>query len=196
MRLVPSKSTRTDLIAVLVLVGALAACGSGSNSTAASNGDQSQVSSAASEPEDGIGVVAPGTPCPKAVHGDPLKLAAVSEAPVYLPRDGAEQVTGAWRCGDTPVLMFGNVQLSFESGWGNVQVPEKFDDLARDYGGSVETIQGLPAWVAPSSAAASNSEVLMVKDGAAIRLLARRGVPIGDLVALASILDLEAPISG
>ena len=42
-----------------------------------------------------------------------------------------------------------------ESGWENVKIPAKFEDLARDYGGSVETIQGLPAWVAPSSASAS-----------------------------------------
>jgi hypothetical protein len=131
-----------------------------------------------------------------AVHGEPVKLAAVSEAPVYLPRDGAAQVTEAWRCGDVPVFMFDDVQLSFESGWEEVKIPEKFHDLARDYGRSVETIQGVPALVVPSSAAASNAEVLFVKDGAAIKLLARRGVPIGNLVAFANSLDLGTPIGG
>jgi hypothetical protein len=92
--------------------------------------------------------------------------------------------------------MFDDVQVSFESGWENVKIPEKFEDLARDYGGSVETIQGLPAWVAPSSASASNDEVLMVKDGAAIRLLARGDVPIGDLIAVAKSLDLATSIGG
>ena len=131
-----------------------------------------------------------------AVHADPVKLAKVSRSPIYLPSDGSAQVTEAWRCGSTPVLMFNDVQLSFESGWENVKIPEKFEDLARDYGGSVETIQGVPAWVSPSSATASNDEVLMVKDGAAIKLLARGDVPIGDLIAIANSLDLGTPISG
>ena len=84
----------------------------------------------------------------------PVKLASLTQAPVYLPSDGSSQVTRAWRCGSTPVFMFNEVQVSFESGWENVKIPAKFEDLARDYGGSVETIQGLPAWVAPSSASA------------------------------------------
>jgi hypothetical protein len=131
-----------------------------------------------------------------AVHADPVKLAAVSRAPVYLPGDGSAHVTQAWRCGSTPMFMLDDVQLSFESGWENVKIPDKFEALARDYGGSVETIQGLPAWVSPSSASASNDEVLMVKDGAAIKLLAIGDVPIGDLIAVANSLDLATPISG
>ena len=94
------------------------------------------------------------------------------------------------------MLMFNDVQLSFESGWESVNLPEKFEDLARDHGGSVETIQGLPAWVSPSSATASNDEVLMVKDGAAIKLLAGGDVPIGDLIAVANSLNLGTPVSG
>ena len=131
-----------------------------------------------------------------AVHADAMKLAALSQAPVYLPSDGSAQVTEAWRCGDTPVFMFDDVQLSFEDGWENVKIPEKFEDLAGDYGGSVETIQGFSAWVSPSSASASNDEVLMVKDGAAIRLLARGDVPIGHLIALANSLNLGTPVNG
>jgi hypothetical protein len=129
-----------------------------------------------------------------AVHGDPMKLAALGQAPAYLPSDGSSRVTSAWRCGSTPVFMFDDVQISFESGWEDVKIPEKFEDLARDYGGSVETIQGLPAWVAPSSASAPHDEVLMVKDGAAIKLSAQGDVPIGDLIALAKSLDLATPI--
>jgi hypothetical protein len=36
----------------------------------------------------------------------------------------------------------------------------------------------------------------MVKDGAAIKLLAIGDVPIGDLIAVANSLDLATPISG
>jgi hypothetical protein len=188
--------SRVALAAVALLAGVLTACGAGSDSSTATVGDRSPLGGANAAAGDGIPVVAPGTPCPMAVHGDPVKLAALSRAPVYLPSDGSAQVTGAWRCGSTPVFMFDDVQLSFESGWDNVQISEKFEDLARDYGGSVETIQGLPAWVAPSSASASNDEVLMVKDGEAIKFLARGDVPIGHLMALANSLDLGTPVNG
>jgi hypothetical protein len=92
-------------------------------------------------------------------------------------------------------FLFDKVQVSYEPGWENVKIPAKFEDLARDYGGSVETIQGLPAWVAPSSATAPNDEVLLVKGGAAIKLLARVDVPISDLLAIANSLDFKAPIA-
>ena len=189
--------TRAALMpAVALVVGAATACGAGSSSIAASGGGRSALSSANGAADDGPPVVAPGTPCPMAVHADPMKLAALSQAPVYLPCDGSAQVTEAWRCGDTSAFMFDDVQLSFEDGWENVKIPEKFEDLARDYSGSVETIQGLSAWVSPSSASASSDEVLMVKDGASIRLLARGDVPIGDLVALANSLDLGTRVNG
>ena len=127
-----------------------------------------------------------------AIHGDPMEIAAASEAPVYLPATGAAHITEAWRCADTPVFMFGDVQLLFESGWGNVEIQQKFQDLADDYGGSVETIQGLSAWIAPS---APDNEVLMVKDGTAVKLLAPGDVPIEQVVALAEALDLANPIN-
>lgn len=192
---------RAPLILLLLGAGLVAACSESSAPVGEErNADKSNASSnpnpetvAADGP---LGVVPPGTPCPIAVHGDPVELASLSDATVYLPSDGAGQVTEAWTCGDAPVFMFDDIQLSFESGWENVKIPEKFDALARDYGGTVEAIQGLPAWVAPSSSDAPNSEVLFVKDGAAVRLLAQQGVPIDDLVALASSLDLATPVAG
>jgi len=193
MRLVPNRLA-TLTAALPLLVGALGACGTGSASTKESGGDRTTLSDADGAAGVGLRLVSPGTPCYGAVHGDPRELAALSRAPVYLPSDGAARVTEAWRCGSTPVFLFDDVQVSFESGWQNVRIPEKFEDLARDYGGSVETIQGLSAWVAPSSTDASNDEVLIVKDDAAIKLLAPGNVPIADLVSVASSLDLGTPI--
>jgi hypothetical protein len=88
--------------------------------------------------------------------------------------------------------MFGDVQLLFESGWGNVEIQQKFQDLADDYGGSVQNVQGLSAWVV---AASPNDGVLMVKDGTAIRLIADGDVPIKDLVDLAEGLDLTRAVN-
>jgi hypothetical protein len=187
-------SIRVAMTAAALLAGILTSCGTGSDPATGSVADRSAVGDDKDTSSEELPVVAPGTPCPGAVLDNPIRLASVSRAPVYLPDDGLAQVTRAWRCGSTPVFMIHDVQLSFEPGWENVKIPEKWRALARDYGGSVETIQGLPAWVAPSSASASDDEVLMIKDGAAIRLLARGDVPIDDLIAVANSLDLRAPI--
>jgi hypothetical protein len=181
------------MVGIAFLLGVLTACGDGRGSVTTSESDQSAHTELLAGPGSEL-LARPGTPCLGAVHGDPMKLAAISRVPVYLPSDRAAQVTEAWRCGSMPFFMFDDVQLALEPGWRNVKIPEKLEALARDAGGSVETIQGLPAWVAPSSASASNDEVLIVKDGAAIKLLALGGVPIGDLVALAKSLDLDAPL--
>src|SRR4051812_17491369 len=132
MRPMSKRWTRAAFMpAVALLVGATTACGAGPSSIGASDDERSALSSANGAADDGVAVVEPGTPCPMAVHGDPVKLALVSEAPVYLPSDGAAQVTEAWRCGDTPVFMFDDIQVTYDSGWENVKIPAKFYDLAR-----------------------------------------------------------------
>jgi hypothetical protein len=180
------------LTAIPLLVGLVTGCGPGAGKATATTPDSSESVRGDRTALDGVEAVPVGTPCPMAIHGDPMEIAAASEAPVYLPTTGTYEITQAWRCADTPVFMFGDVQLSFESGWEGVEVPRKLQDLADDYGGSVETIQGLSAWVVGST---PNGEVLMVKNGNAIRLLAPGDVPIGHLVTLAEDLDLANPIN-
>ncbi|HEY3529551.1 MAG TPA: hypothetical protein VGK78_10395 [Nocardioides sp.] len=192
MSAMPNARVVATLAAFPLLIGPLTGCGSdarGATDASRNSSEKVQTNGAA---QAGVETVPIGTPCPGAIHGDPMKIAAASDAPVYLPRTGTHHITEAWRCGDTPVFVFDDVQLSFESGWANVEIPEKFQDLANDYGGSVEPVQGLSAWVAPSS---PNDEVLMVKDGNAIRLLAKGSVPIEHLVTLAEDLDLANPVN-
>jgi hypothetical protein len=184
------------VIPIAAVLVALTCCGSPTQSESPVTGsDASAQPPAQADPplestsQDGIGVVAPGTPCPGAVEGTAQEVIATSGSPVYLPDDGVARVTAAWRCGDTPVLMFDDVQVSFETGWSNIDVPAKMADLADDYGGSVQPIQGLSAWV-------SRDGVLMVNGETAIRLLASKDVAIERLTDLASELDLDAPAEG
>ena len=179
------------LAAVPLLIGFLTGCGAETPEAVKPTPDTPKTVQGNDPADNGPNVVPIGTPCPMAVHSDPSAIAAKSEAPVYWPSDGADQITEAWRCTDTPVFMFGDVQVSFESGWENVPIPQKFQDLVDDYGGSMETIQGLDAYVV----SAPNDEVLMVKDGNAIRLLASGDVPIEQLVTLAEELDLANPVN-
>jgi hypothetical protein len=180
------------LAAVPLLMGFLTGCGADAPGAAEPSLDTSETVQGNDPADNGPNPVPIGTPCPMAVHGDPSEIAAKSEATVYWPSDGADRITEAWRCADTPVFMFDDVQVSFEGGWDDVPIPQKFQDLADDGGGSVEIIQGLDAYVVGST---PNDEVLMVKDGNAIRLLAPGDVPIERLVALAGDLDLANPIN-
>lgn len=190
----PYSSVVAALAAVPLLIGFVSGCGPDAPGAAEPAPDTSETIQSNAPADNGPPNIVPiGTPCPMAVRGDPSEIAAKSEAPVYWPSDGAAQITEAWRCTDTPVFMFDDVQVSFEDGWENVPIPQKFQDLADDYGGSVETIQGLDAWVVVG--ATGNDEVLMVKDGNAIRLLAPGTVPIERLVALAGDLDLANPVN-
>lgn len=190
----PSTPLVVTLAAVPLLLGFVTGCGAGARGAAEPTPDSSEPVQGIGPVRNGVDTVPIGTPCSMAVHGDPMEIAAaaVREAPVYWPRSGADQITEAWRCADTPVFMFGEVQVSFEGGWEGVQIRQKFQDLADEYGGSVETIQGLAAWVVGST---PNDEVLMIKDGSAIRLVAPGDVPIERLVTLADDLDLANPVN-
>lgn len=135
-------------------------------------------------------VVEPGEPCFDAVELDP-ELAAISRAvkvPITQP-DAA--ITRAWRCGDTPVLMFDDVQVSYEEGWTGVDIERKWADLAADTGGTVESIAGHSALVQPADGDGARNQVLIVEGDILIRLLATADVPISRLTELAATLKLK-----
>lgn len=138
-------------------------------------------------------IVTPGTPCPGAVHGSPSSVARNSLTKVFASDSFISTATDAWACGETPVFMFGNVQVSFEPGWEGVDAQSKLAALAADYGGNVTTIGGLSAWVSPSSETSVNNEVLMIRSGTAIKLLAKGDVSIASVVAKANSLGVAGP---
>jgi hypothetical protein len=134
------------------------------------------------------GLVRPGEPCSEAVHAkSPQELHA--DIPIYMPSD-SYTLTDAWTCADTPVLLFGNIQVSYESGWEQVPVPDKWRDLAEDYGGHVDVISGRPALIQSSEETKDDNQVLVVVGDTLIRALALPDVPIGDLEALVASIDM------
>lgn len=145
----------------------------------------------------GAPLAAPGEPCIGAKHSPPGQLVGMADSPVFLPHRDVSAVKDAWTCGDprSPVFLLGDIEVTFETGWGDLDPQAKLSDLATDYGGSVTVIQGLPAWVAASSKIAANDEVLLVKGDTAIKLIAEGSVPIDQLVTLANSLDLSGPVA-
>lgn len=141
------------------------------------------------------GLVGPGEPCLDAVPlpTDLALIRASVEIPVWAPAADAT-ITRAWACGgETPVLMFGRIQVSFEAGWSDVDIAKKWADLIADYGGRTETIQGYSALVQAAPTKEANQQVMIVSGGTLVRLLATSDVPISDLVDLADDIRLPPP---
>lgn len=126
-----------------------------------------------------------GEPCPGARHASTIRGL---RTPVQVLAPTAGTLSDAWTCGGTPVLLYDDVQVSYERGWSDVDVKEKWADLAGDYGGRVSTIAGHPAYLHPATPDGPRSSVMLVVDGTLIRFLAEDDVPLRDVVTLAESL--------
>jgi hypothetical protein len=92
------------------------------------------------------------------------------------------------------VLLYGGIEISYESGWAGIDVAKKWADLVRDYGGSVETVLGRPAYVHPADTNGPRNGVMVVVNDQLIRVIANPNVPIDQLVDLANSIQLPASL--
>jgi hypothetical protein len=175
--------------AVAVSVGALNAAGvlgGGRAPTAAQEpisllGDGS--------PGDSLPVGQPGEPCPMAEHATSAE-ALDTRVPRWTPR--GDKLTDAWTCGDTPVLLYGDIEISYESGYADLHPESHFEALAKEYGGEVQTLLGRPAWVFSATSSELSNGVEVIVGDIMIRVLAKSSVPIDDLVSMTDRLAIPA----
>ncbi len=132
-------------------------------------------------------IAEPGEPCLGAVHVARLDQLPDS-VPVWTP--ASTKFTDAWSCGSTPVVMFDDIQVSYEVGWSDIDVDQKWADMARDFGGEVQQILGRPAYVHPADNEGPRNSVSVVVDGVLIRVIAMADVPIDRLVDLTTSITL------
>lgn len=141
--------------------------------------------------------IKPGEPCYQARKASLEEVAAAADVPVWMPHSplaSPETLTGAWTCGgDTPVLTFGQVTVSYESGYG---APLPWERKAKDSHGYVATILGRDSLVDPAEPGQPNGEVMVVvDDGVLIRVVADSTVATDDLVAVADSIRLDSPVA-
>ncbi len=152
-----------------------------------------------------------GRPCPGATHAAISQLAAMSSVPIWLPKNDISKVTNSWSCGNVPVVMLGDVKISYEPGWGDVDIPAKWHALIADYGGHVTTVAGHEALVQPADAPSDSTftidgvpvstkggtrnQIMVVDHGTLVRLLSTRDVSMSRLLALAKALDFSEPVT-
>lgn len=133
------------------------------------------------------GLVGPGEPCAEAEFGEPSHLD--TNVPVWLPsRESGFEATRSWTCGDAPVVMVSDIQLSYEPGWENVDVKTKWERMARESGGEFGTVLSQPALIRAAATESEYHQVLVVVNGTLINALAPNSVPIEGLVALTNAL--------
>lgn len=139
---------------------------------------------------DGPPVREVGEPCPGPRRTlDLATVLAGSEVVVHLPSTG--RLTRAGLCGDTPVLLYDDaVEISYESGWAQVDPAVKWAALSRDNGGRTEQVAGRPAYVRPPAGPDEHATVLMLSRDVLVRLLGKPGVPVERLVELGSSIAL------
>jgi hypothetical protein len=139
--------------------------------------------------------LAPGQPC---LNAEPVSLAQVatsSSASVWLPNTteaNRKLLTGTWTCGDIPVLMFGDISLSFEPA-GTITPTKLWTDLAKAHNGRIEPVLGQPGYVEPASGDA-RAEVLVVVDGTLIRAIGAADTTAEELKAIVSSIDTRKTI--
>ena len=136
----------------------------------------------------------PGIPCLGAVHGLPGATLKTS-IPIWLPADPGNRVTDAWTCDGAPVLMFGNIQVSYEPGWADLDEQKQrrmwTAIIAEDGSGELSSVHGhlayiyehIPAWH-------TNDEVAFVVGDTLVRLLSSADIPVHDLLTFADTLRI------
>jgi hypothetical protein len=200
-----ARRKRTSYAAVLV--GAVAAIASVAtlNVTGVLGGDagdsgpvaapgQAQPQTDETQRLNGLDVKAPGEPCDGATMGTAEELVTKAGTQVWIPAAAQEETTKAWLCGSTLVIMVGDVQVSYEAGYKEVDA-EKFlsMQLESSPAATVQSLLGRPALVAPAFEGATNNQVMLIVEDTMIRMLATKDVPIADLVNVAKSIDLERP---
>lgn len=130
------------------------------------------------------------------------KLTAIAKVPIWLPDNNVSAVTDSWKCGGTPqaggvpVVMIGDVQISYEPGWADVDVPAKWHDLVDDYGGYTVMIAGHEALVQPGSIAhGTYNQIMIVHHGILVALLSKADVPMSTLLNDAKALNFNKPVT-
>jgi hypothetical protein len=145
----------------------------------------------------GVELAVPGERCIDAVEGSPSELAVASGTNVWLPPATSEhKVTDSWACseGGAPVLLLdGDIQVSYEAGWSDVDREKKWRDLNADQGGDVQRINELPTLVHEGNEKAPYNQVMFVIDDTLVRLLSQKDAPIEALVSLAGAIDVKDP---
>lgn len=131
-----------------------------------------------------------GKPCRNGtVVGALSTLRAIATTPIWAPAKGV--VTNAWTCGSTPVLVYdGPIEVSYEAGWSNVEIPAKWESLATTWGGRTATLAGRPAYISQPTGDTPRRQIMLVEGDILVRLLADKAVSEETLIEMADSIPL------
>jgi hypothetical protein len=120
----------------------------------------------------------------------------VRDAPTVVgvpssPLASQQNLESVWVCGGaSTVLTYPRLTVTFEPGWSRTDQSPNWQALVNDWGtGSVETVDGAPAFVADVSIATPRGELLFVVDGTLVRIIGDGDLTAADLTVVGNSLQ-------
>lgn len=135
-----------------------------------------------------------GTPCVGAEEASASELEQRGSAPYWTPSPQGPEVKQTWLCaGQVPALTFDAGTVFYEPGWANLNAPKKLAELAADYGGYTEDINGRLALIQPATDAGTKPQIMLIHGNTLVRILGAPDAPIDGLLEIAMSLELDRP---
>jgi hypothetical protein len=101
-----------------------------------------------------------------------------------------QNLESVWVCGGSnTVLTYPHLTVTFEPGWSQQDQTSNWQAMVRDWGvGTVETVDGYPAYVAGASKITPRGELLFVVDGTLVRIIGNGELTADDLMTVGNSL--------
>lgn len=149
----------------------------------------------------GRGIRQPGDRCE---GGSQLSMAALKQQsfalPILLPNSMSNEMTSAWVCPDAmfqPVVMYGNVEVSWDSGWSGVDLKSRFSEMAslRPHA-EYTTFDGFGAFVNYPSTDAPLAAALVVVGDESVLIRSSDPAAMDRVLAIAKNVAASVPATG
>lgn len=101
-----------------------------------------------------------------------------------------QNLVSVWVCGGSDtVLTYPRLTVTFETNWSKDDQTSTWHALVKAWGtGSVQTVDGYPAYVAGPSTATPRGELLFVVDGTLVRIIGNGELGASDLTTVGNSL--------
>lgn len=145
--------------------------------------------------------IPPGRPCLGARRLQPSYMAshASKRVNIWMPHSrwaSPSSLQSSWNCGDrklmTPTLVFPNMTIDYDP-YPVADPQQWFAGLAGQWGGSVITIKGLPAYV-EAGEGTYKAELMIQVDQVMIKILADPDTPVPHLIDAIESMDFAQPV--
>src|SRR5205085_11821374 len=103
--------------------------------------------------------------------------------------------TDAWTCGGVPVLLYGDVDITYNDDSAHVDAEQFYSAMVASDGGRVQEIDGHPAYVHPADADGPRNGVVIIVGKYSVELVAKSEVGIDRVLEVAGKIHIPTSVS-